>query len=63
MNLTREEIDELVERAHNGILPIPKNMQEATMALFIEHKLPCRVEERGLTPIYNLTPHDTAETK
>jgi hypothetical protein len=63
MNLSREDIDELVWKAQNGILPIPQNMQEATMALFIENALPCRFEERGIKPVYNLTKTDTKETK
>ena len=63
MILTREEIDELVQNAQSGVMPIPPNMYEATMALFIENKLPCRMEERKVIPIYNLTPFDTKETK
>ena len=62
MKITKDWIAARIELAQNGELPIPKNLDRATQALFVEYAQSCRAETRGITPPYNLTKRDTDES-
>lgn len=58
MDISREFIEKRLRDARNGKLPVPENMDRATAALFWEKRHTSATEERGLTPIYNLSMRD-----
>ena len=62
MRITQEWIEERIENAKDGILPIPETLDRATQALFWEYRSQCRCAERGITPIYNLSKKDHDDT-
>ena len=62
MLITQEWIQERLDAAKNGILPIPEYLDRATQALFYEYRSPCRCAERGIKSIYNLSKRDHDDT-
>lgn len=62
MKIDREWIQKRIDAVNDGILPIPDNLDKATQALFWEYRSQTRSEERGITPVYNLSKRDHDDT-